>query len=73
MTPVETARSAEVAATCPLCHTVDRTVTADSLASGATWKCARCGQTWSGEGLERMAAYVRFDAAHQRSLKARAR
>ena len=73
MTPVETARSVEVTATCPLCHTVDRTVTPDSLASGATWKCARCGQTWSGEGLERRAAYDRFDAAHQRSVTARTR
>ncbi len=73
MTPVETAQSVDVEATCPLCHTVDRTVTPDSLASGATWKCTRCGQTWSAEGLERVAAYARFDAAHQRSVTARTR
>ena len=26
----------------------------------AGWACARCGQTWTGERLETVAAYIRF-------------
>lgn len=68
MTAAETAPTAGVGATCPLCHTVDETVTPASLRAGATWKCTRCGQTWSAERLETVAAYARFDAAHQPSV-----
>jgi predicted Zn finger-like uncharacterized protein len=70
MTPVETAKDTDFEAMCPLCHTIDKTVTHDSLEAGATWKCTRCGQTWSAERLETLAAYVRFDAARQLSLNA---
>ena len=42
---------------CPLCHTVDRTVTSESLSAGAYWACARCGQKWTAERMERASAY----------------
>ena len=54
----------EVTQTCPLCHTVDQMVTSDSPRRGAAWSCARCGQTWSPERLETVAAYMRYAAAH---------
>lgn len=50
--------------TCPLCRTVNGTVTSEALAAGATWACARCGQTWSTARLDTAAAYARYVAAH---------
>jgi transcription elongation factor Elf1 len=50
---------------CPLCHTLDQTVTADSLAAGATWACTTCGQHWSAERLETVEAYAIYAAAVQ--------
>jgi predicted Zn finger-like uncharacterized protein len=73
MTLAETVLIAGLGAICPLCHAVDRTATSDSLAAGATWRCTRCGQTWSAERLERLAAYIRFDAADQPSVTQTAR
>jgi len=64
MTPAQTAQISGQAPTCPLCHTVDQMVTPDSPRRGATWTCARCGQTWSPERLETVAAYMRYAAAH---------
>jgi ribosomal protein L37AE/L43A len=49
---------------CPLCHTLDHTVTADSLGAGAYWACTRCGQTWSAARLARAAAYAEYEATH---------
>jgi len=46
--------------TCPLCHTLDHTITNADLAAGAAWRCARCGQTWSAERLATAAAYARY-------------
>jgi transposase-like protein len=46
--------------TCPLCHTVDHTVTATTLEAGASWNCTRCGQTWSARRLAAVAAYKRY-------------
>jgi hypothetical protein len=48
---------------CPLCHTRDGTVTPESLAAGATWRCTRCGQRWSAARLETAAVYARYAAA----------
>lgn len=62
MTPHATGQMEGPWPTCPLCQTVDRTVTCERLATGATWQCTRCGQTWSGERLERVAAYLKFGA-----------
>jgi hypothetical protein len=42
---------------CPLCHTLDHTITGDALAAGAEWTCIRCGQTWSAGRLATAAAY----------------
>jgi transposase-like protein len=50
--------------TCPLCHTLDHTVTSDSLRGGAEWACTRCGQTWSAARLATAAAYELYEAAH---------
>jgi transposase-like protein len=48
---------------CPLCHTCDQVVTPESLAAGATWACTTCGQSWSAERLETVAAYAQYAAA----------
>jgi transposase-like protein len=47
---------------CPLCHTVDVTVTQDTLRGGASWTCTLCGQRWSATRLEAVAAYARYTA-----------
>lgn len=46
--------------TCPLCHTPDETVTADSLRAGAGWACTRCGQCWTAARLLAAWAYAEF-------------
>jgi hypothetical protein len=48
--------------TCPLCHTMDTTITSDALAAGGTWRCIRCGQMWSADRLATAAAYARTQA-----------
>ena len=48
------------AAICPLCHTLDRAMSAESLQAGAFWRCARCGQMWSAARLATSAAYARY-------------
>jgi len=47
-------------AVCPLCHTVEPTLTDDSLRAGAEWTCTRCGQMWSALRLATVASYVRY-------------
>lgn len=50
---------------CPLCHTLDRTITAEALQhDGATWNCVVCGQAWSMRRLEAVAAYAQYVASH---------
>jgi transposase-like protein len=63
MTPVQTPLSV-LSPTCPLCHTLDHTLTSESLLAGAGWSCARCGQKWTVARLETAAAYQRYVAAH---------
>ena len=53
-----------VSPVCPLCHTLDITVTSDSLRAGATWLCTRCGQRWNAARLDTAAAYAVFLSAH---------
>jgi transposase-like protein len=48
---------------CPLCHTLDHTVTADSLRAGASWVCVRCGAGWSAVRLQTVAEYAQHTAA----------
>ncbi len=45
---------------CPLCHTLDLTMTSDALIAGAAWQCTRCGHGWSAVRLATAAAYARF-------------
>lgn len=61
MTPDQTTNPV-LSATCPLCHTLDRTVTSESLLAGAYWSCARCGQRWSAALRDASAAYQRYVA-----------
>ncbi|HSL23674.1 MAG TPA: hypothetical protein VK886_19235 [Vicinamibacterales bacterium] len=69
MTHAPTTRPDLLSPTCPLCHTLDRTVTADSLRAGAAWDCTRCGQTWTAERLETAAAYALYAAAHDAPVR----
>ena len=55
---------------CPLCHTLDRTVTAEALQAGAGWRCTACGQAWSARRLETVAAYAQYVADHQSTVVA---
>ena len=64
MTSVSVVETPLFSPTCPLCQTLDGTVTSDSLGAGAAWACTRCGQTWSAARLETAAAYARYVAAH---------
>lgn len=50
--------------TCLLCHTPASGITVESLATGSTWKCERCGQLWDADRLERAAGYAEYVAAH---------
>ena len=43
-------------ARCPLCQT-SAAVSAQALAAGELWRCIRCGQTWTAQRLETVAAY----------------
>jgi transposase-like protein len=52
-----------VAPVCPLCHTIDTTVSAESLRRGGWWRCTVCSQSWDATRLETTAAYADFAAA----------
>jgi hypothetical protein len=43
-------------ATCPLCHTIQVSLSNDALAAGEGWQCARCGQRWDARRLATAAA-----------------
>lgn len=45
-------------ATCPLCHTVDPTMTNIALSAGTDWHCSRCGQRWDTMRLAAVAGYA---------------
>lgn len=64
MTPLTRPGTSPVAPVCPLCHTRDVQITAESLAAGDTWVCTTCGQRWSAARLETVAAYAEYTAAH---------
>jgi hypothetical protein len=65
-TPIVTdgAARAPAAGTCPLCHTIVGAMTHASLAAGAHWRCARCGQTWDAARLMAAAAYAQYVGTH---------
>ena len=45
-------------ATCPLCHTIDMSLSNDALASGGGWRCTICDQRWDAPRLATVAAYA---------------
>ena len=45
-------------ATCPLCHTVESSVSDAELTGGASWRCQSCGLRWDAERLATVAAYA---------------
>lgn len=49
-------------ATCPLCHTVDATLTEDALADGGHWQCTVCSQSWTAARLATAKAYADWEA-----------
>jgi hypothetical protein len=49
-------------ARCPLFHT-SATVSAQALAAGELWRCVTCGQTWTAQRLETVAAYEAWAAS----------
>jgi predicted Zn finger-like uncharacterized protein len=49
---------AVVHATCPFCHTRNMSLSNDALATGAWWRCPRCGQRWDARRLAAVAAYA---------------
>jgi hypothetical protein len=63
LVPPTTGDDVVVTPVCPLCHTVDTTVTAESLRGGGYWRCTVCSQSWDARRLETAAAYADFAAA----------
>ena len=53
-------------AICPLCHTIDSTVTELILDAGGGWQCALCQQRWTRDRLDTVAAYGRWVVEHDR-------
>jgi len=51
-------------ATCPMCHTVDPTMTNMALGGGADWHCSRCGQRWDTIRLAAVAGYAMWLSEH---------
>jgi hypothetical protein len=56
--------AAAIAPVCPLCHTVDTTVTMAALHDGGSWRCVTCDQVWSERRLNAVAAYAQYAATH---------
>jgi transposase len=52
--------TAATSCTCPMCHTVDASMTASALATGGYWLCLRCGQEWDANRLATRAAYMAY-------------
>ena len=59
---------AQQATTCPLCHTVDTTITEADLATGGGWHCTVCGQHWDAASLATVAAYARYVGARSATV-----
>jgi transcription elongation factor Elf1 len=57
---LETARApaSQRYATCPLCHTIEMSLSDDALAAGGEWQCIICGQRWDAPRLATAAAYA---------------
>jgi transposase-like protein len=59
---VEALTDAALSPTCPLCHTLEVTLTNAGVAEGAAWRCSRCGQNWNAKRLATASAYARSAA-----------
>ena len=60
--PITTTAPDVTSSACPLCHTVDDTVSLEMLRKGSWWRCVVCDQIWSATRLETAAAYARYAA-----------
>jgi hypothetical protein len=56
-------------ATCPLCHTVDPTMTNIALSAGADWHCSRCGQRWDTIRLAAVVGYAVWLSARTEGVR----
>jgi predicted CXXCH cytochrome family protein len=54
------------AVACPSCHTPHVSVADEALQPRDYWMCVRCGQRWTAERLETVAAYAAWAAEHDR-------
>jgi hypothetical protein len=61
----ETPPEASRLASCPLCYTTQPSLSQDAVASGADWRCARCGQRWDARRLATVTAYAAWVVAEQ--------
>ncbi len=50
-------------ATCPSCHTMDRSMTNLAISAGADWQCPRCGSVWDAVRLATAATYAAWASA----------
>jgi ribosomal protein L37AE/L43A len=55
---------------CPLCHTVDKTISPETLAAGGAWACTLCSQNWSQSRLDVVTAYKQYDLARKAAAAA---
>jgi len=66
LAPAGRSQPSDPTGACPLCHTVNSGVTEYSLINGASWLCARCGQTWNARRLATALAYKAWAGAQER-------
>lgn len=55
-------------ATCLSCHTEHATVSSGAVATGADWRCSRCGQRWDARRLATVNAYTAWLSARGPAL-----
>jgi ribosomal protein L37AE/L43A len=57
------ATAAELAISCPSCHTARSAAAAEAAAAGG-WMCQRCGQQWTASRLATVAEYEAWNRLH---------
>jgi hypothetical protein len=55
-------------AQCQLCHT-SAALSAQALAAGELWRCITCGQSWTAQRLETVAAYEAWVAGRTKGAR----
>jgi hypothetical protein len=53
---------------CPLCHT-PAALSAQALAADEFWRCVTCGQGWTAQRLETVAAYEAWVASRTKGTR----